>query len=125
MFQKVVTSLSLCLQGTPLEFRAKPRACHAEQGAEYSTERSLAPGYLLTTEEYRIKRDLLTRLHTCDNRLRDIRGKANEARARLFPDYHEQTYCVPLQGMRNPQIELYYRKLGLDLDLNSDTAFGC
>lgn len=116
MLQSIFTRLAISLQGTPLSPRAKKHHYKENLPETWSysmdTVTAIAP-YVMTTEEYKIKNDLITKLHSVDNRLQEGRVEAKKGRARWCPDVYEQTYHGEALPALNPQIEIYGRSLGL------------
>jgi hypothetical protein len=109
-----MNALSICLTGTIFERRAAREFFSQPAAWDYSFEAGQVPPYVLTQEEFKIKRDLLTKVHSCDNRLAEEREGVRKAKAKWCPDIYEQIYeppAAPSQG--DPQVEVYYHSLGL------------
>jgi hypothetical protein len=118
MFKSIYQSLSICLQGTLFRRHSTKASQHRETEVlwSYSMDgQSTCPPYVLTTEEYKIKNDLITKIHCADNRLQESRTEDRRGRAKWLPDFYEQTYDPPAGPGPNPQVELYYRTLGLSI----------
>jgi hypothetical protein len=117
MFKAIWNALSICLEGTM--FRSRPKQqCHHDTDNlwEYSMDgRPEYHPYVLTQEEYKIKFDLISKLHSVDNRLQETREEYKRGRAKWIPDMHQQHYDPPAPPPPNPQVELYYRTLGLNM----------
>jgi hypothetical protein len=124
MFKSISDALGICLQGTIFSYRAKNtgkgRSCELWQ---YSMENADAPPYVITQEEYIVRHDLITKLHSVDNRLQEHRLEARRCRAKWLPDHHQQTYELPNPPAPNPQVELYYRTLGLNIARDPRTTW--
>ncbi len=119
MFKSILTSLSICLQGTVLEPKKKLKKrfqnVHIQPNlTSYNVRLPEALPYVLIYPDNQNKHDLLAKLHSCDRSLDEARSGAHRGRAHWCPDNHEQTYTLPGPPSPNPQIELYYKRLGLD-----------
>jgi hypothetical protein len=63
-----------------------------------------------------IRNDLISRLHSVDNGLADAREGSKRGRAKWFRESNEQIYDPDIRvPIPDPQIEVYYRNLGLSL----------
>lgn len=114
MFRTLRDKLSICLEGTILFSRPKEHARRPGGLWSYSLQGPAAyHPYVLTQDEYKIKFDLISKLHSVDNRLQATREQYRRGRAKWMPDLHQQTYDPPLAPPPNPQVELYYKLLGL------------
>lgn len=116
MFKSIMTSFCICLQGTV--FERKPKKCSLKDNKDtwyYSMEgREESPPYLLVAEEFKVRNDLITKLHTRDTIT--SRESSRRGRAKWLPDLYEQVYYggnEPTTGP-DPSIEVYYRMLGLN-----------
>jgi hypothetical protein len=115
MFKSIMTSLCICLQGTLFERRAKKG--HKKERPEtwyYSVEEAETkePPYLMVAEEFKVKNDLITKLHTRDKNLMGT-DVSKAGRARWCPDLYEQCYTPSVKSGADPSVEVYYRALGL------------
>lgn len=118
MFRKLLTSMSICLQGTCFERR--PRERQQRDRVEtwyYSLDEANAPPYLMVAEEFKIKYDLITKLHTRDGHLLSGRDASKRGRAKWNPEKHEQVYQMTNEPSPNtdPKVEVYYNALGLGI----------
>lgn len=116
MFKSIMTSFCICLQGTVFERRAKK--AHMKDRDEtwyYSMEGPEEPPYILVAEEFKIRNDLLTKMHTRDGHLSTSRDASKKGRAKWCPDFYEQVYYGPAieASTGDPAVEVYYRALGL------------
>jgi hypothetical protein len=116
MFKSIMTSFCICLQGTV--FQRKPRkGCikGRDDTWYYSAEgHEECPPYLLVAEEFKVKNDLITKMHTRDGNLVSSRESAKRGRAKWLPDLYEQVYAGPVSEYGfDPRVEVYYRTLGL------------
>lgn len=117
MFRKLLTSMSICLQGTCFERR--PRERQVPDRSEtwyYSIEEAEVPPYLMVAEEFKIKYDLITKLHSRDSQMLSGRDASRRGRAKWNPEKHEQMYHVthePNTSAPDPKVEVYYNALGL------------
>jgi hypothetical protein len=117
MFRKILTSMSICLQGTLFERRLRRAVVRDKQETwYYSVDEQAGKPYLMVAEEFKIKYDLITKLHNVDGQLLNGRDSSKRARAKWCPEKHEQVY-----DMRNephssdPRVAVYYNALGLGL----------
>ena len=124
MFKAIGNAVAICLQGTIFERRPKHAATAKYELWAYSFDQEKAPPYVLTQEEYKVKNDIITKHHTTENRLQEKRSENRRARAKWSPDVYEQIYIPPvLPAMNNPQVEIYYRTLGLHLARDARISF--
>ena len=111
MFRKLLTSVSICLQGTVFERRPrKPQVRDRQETWYYSIEEAEAPPYLMVAEEFKVKYDLISKMHTRDGGVESSR----RGRAKWNPEKHEQVYhCSHEPHGTDPKVEVYYNALGL------------
>jgi hypothetical protein len=107
--------MSICLQGTCFERR--PRERHVPDRPEnwyYSIDGGEAPPYLMVAEEFKIKYDLITKLHSRDQHKLCGREASNRGRAKWNPEKHEQMYHMTNEPHTapDPKVEVYYNALG-------------
>jgi hypothetical protein len=115
MFKFINDTVAICLEGTAFRRRNKktPNQPISEQVCSYSPEsQSPSPPYVLTQEEYKIKNDLISKLHSTDNRLQETRQRDRRGRAKWIPLHNEQVYNPPTPTASSPQLEVYYKILG-------------
>jgi hypothetical protein len=117
MFRHILTSFCICLQGTVFQRGPRKRAVKERQEHWYYSvdqeEQDNKP-YLMVAEEFKIKYDLITKMHTRDGHLLSGRDASNRGRAKWNPEKHEQVYqMVNEPGGADPRVEVYYQALGL------------
>ncbi|HEY9791219.1 MAG TPA: hypothetical protein V6D22_12520 [Candidatus Obscuribacterales bacterium] len=116
MFKAIKNVLSICLEGTIFRSKPKQQTQRTDNLWSYSMEgKNEYHPYVLTQEEYKIKFDLITKLHSVDNRLQESREEHKRGCAKWVPEKHQQVYETPAPPPPNPQIELYYKALGLNI----------
>ena len=114
MFKSLMNMLSISLQGTLFSSKPKKKAPSTYDLLMYSMDMvDREPPYVLVAEEFKIKHDLISKLHSVDNRLQATRSESRKGRARWCPDVYEQNYGGPKPIALDPQIEVYSRALGL------------
>ena len=114
MFKSIFNMLSISLQGTIFASKHKQKASTTYDLLMYSMDMAdREPPYVLVAEEFKIKHDLISKLHSVDNRLQATRVESRKGRARWCPDVYEQAYDGPAPVALDPQIEVYSRALGL------------
>lgn len=117
MFRRIMTSFCICLQGTVFERRPKHAFKDRHDLWYYSMEgRENAPPYLLVADEFKVRNDLITKLHGRDGQLLATRDSSKRGRAKWLPDMYEQYYsCTNEPTAGDPRVEVYYSSLGLGL----------
>jgi hypothetical protein len=115
MFRKLLTSVSICLQGTLFERRPhKPVIREKQETWYYSLDENGAKPYLMVAEEFKVKYDLITKLHSRDGQLLNGRDSSKRGRAKWCPEQHEQVYEMTNEpGSHDPRVAVYYNALGL------------
>lgn len=114
MFKSIYTSFCICLQGTVFEMRKRKGVIKENEKWYYSLEKGdEAKPYILVAEEFKVRNDLITKLHTRDGKLLSARESSAKGRAKWNPNQYTQDYLGPSGPGSDPTIEVYYRSLGL------------
>lgn len=114
MFNSIMTSLCISLQGTL--FERKPKKGSLKEHAEnwhYSMNEREAPPYLLVTEEFKVRNDLITKLHARDGQISTTRESSKRGRAHWCPNHYQQHYFGETTSGADPRVAIYYHALGL------------
>lgn len=116
MFRNILTSFCICLQGTVFERGPRKRAVKERQETWYYSvdqDEECKP-YLMVAEEFKVKYDLITKLHTRDGQLLSGRDASKRGRAKWCPEKYEQVYHQTHEpSCTDPRVEVYYQALGL------------
>jgi hypothetical protein len=124
MFRKIITSMSICLQGTVFQRRPRKGAVAPKQETwYYSLEQAEnAPPYLMVAEEFKVKYDFMTKVHGIDGHLLSGRDASKRGRAKWCPEKHEQVYdCRHEPHSSDPRVAVYYNALGLGVSREIQT----
>lgn len=116
MFRNILTSMSICLQGTLFERRPRKGGLAPKPETWYYSidEHDNAPPYLMVAEEFKVRYDFMTKLHTRDGQLLSGRDASKKGRAKWCPEKYEQVYnCSNEPSCNDPRIAVYYNALGL------------
>ncbi len=113
MFNRILQSLSLWLQGTWLQSLPLKRN-HNDIGRDLITRRLTArQTYLLAAVGGR-KPDLMTDMSLFGaQRIQALRNHDKQARTKWHPNIYTQDYQVPTEGGLDPKIEHYSKLFGL------------
>ncbi len=109
MFKPILTSLSICLQGTFNIGRKKKHYISADDGEEVDFNDSTTSGSYVIVDPSYMKPSLLARLAMHEDR---FYAEARRGRAHWTPGKYEQMYDDSKEKA-DPSIEIYYKKLGL------------
>lgn len=118
MFRDIITSMSICLQGTLFERRPRkgPLPDRPESWYYSVEEHEDEKPYLMVAEQYKVRYDFMTRLHTRDAHLLKGRDSSKAGRAKWFSDNYEQCYhMAKAPNCNDPRIAVYYNALGLGI----------
>jgi hypothetical protein len=119
MLRSIFTSLSIYLQGTVFERRPRvkgkqsPEAWMHIEEDESHTETVQPQPYVIVEHELEATPDLVSKLYSCNRRLKDGRVEAKNGRAKWCQNKYQQNYTGAVRMTGDPQVEVYWKALGL------------
>lgn len=125
MFKTIYNTISICFEGTIFRRAAKKGLLDKNDEMLWALEGvSHTAPYVLTQDQYLIKNDLISKLHSTDNGLQEAREESKRGRAKWFRDLHQQVYQPQfLPSLPDPQVEVYYRNLRLSFTRDPRVTF--
>src|SRR3990167_1740072 len=98
MFTNLLNAMSLCLQGTVFQKKAKKLIVNKHpdsHSASISKNESESHPYVITDEEFKLKHDFITKAHYVDNRLQKASDQARRGQQKWFVSSQQQDYKSP------------------------------